>query len=190
MIFLFTDFGADDVYVGQVHARLRRELAHANVLVIDLLHAAPVFDVPASAHLLAALSSQIGAGDVCMAVVDPGVGGARDAVAVRADRRWYVGPDNGMLSVVAARAHAAEVFRIVWRPEVLSVSFHGRDLFAPVAAQLANGDLRALAPKARLEVEFGGADLAHRFARRAPSSSCIERSAATRDLHPSHFARC
>lgn len=160
MIFLFTDFGAADIYLGQVHARLRRSLPGASIPIIDLMHDAPAFDVRASAHLLAALSSQFAAGDICIAVVDPGVGTARDAVAVNADDRWYVGPDNGLLSVVAARAATAQVFRIVWRPEVMSASFHGRDLFAPLGAQLASGDRRGLMPKPCLDVEFGASDLA------------------------------
>lgn len=159
MIVLFTDFGAADIYAGQLRASILRQL-HGEQTVVDLFHDAPSFDVRASAHLLAALSRQFVPGDVCIAVIDPGVGGPRDAVALRADGCWYVGPDNGLLSVVAARAMAAEVFRIGWRPKTLSASFHGRDLFAPVAARLAQGDQRALTPKAHLDIEFGGGDLA------------------------------
>ena len=105
----------------------------SNVPVIDLLHDAPSFNVQASAHLLAALSMQIPPGSVTLAVVDPGVGGPRDAVALEADGNWYIGPDNGLLSVLAVRAKACTYWRITWRPEKLSASFHGRDLFAPVA---------------------------------------------------------
>ncbi len=74
-IFLFTDFGAADLYVGQVKAVLQQH-AH-DVPVIDLLHEAPAFDVHAGAHLLSALAAQIPPGSVTLAVVDPGVGGAR-----------------------------------------------------------------------------------------------------------------
>jgi S-adenosylmethionine hydrolase len=95
-IFLFTDFGAADIYVGQVKAVLARE-APANA-IIDLLHEAPAFNVRAGAHLLAALASQIPAGSVTLAVVDPGVGGDRAAVALEVDGRWFVGPDNGLMS--------------------------------------------------------------------------------------------
>ena len=56
------------------------------------------------------------------------------------DGRWYVGPDNGWLVQVIRRAQSVEAFRILWRPEHLSCSFHGRDLFAPVAAMLACGE--------------------------------------------------
>src|SRR3972149_4455789 len=158
-IFLFTDFGAADLYAGQVKAVLQRDAPHA--AVIDLLHDAPAFDVRAGAHLLAAISLQLPSGSVTLAVVDPGVGGARDAVALFADNKWYVGPDNGLLSVLAARAKARTCWRITWRPEQLSASFHGRDLFAPVAAAIACGEFPAGKAEAgaRLEVDFGGNDL-------------------------------
>jgi S-adenosylmethionine hydrolase len=98
---------------------------------------------------------------VTLAVVDPGVGGGRDAVAVLADDRWFVGPDNGLISVVAARAAACSAYRVTWRPDRLLSSFHGRDLFAPIAAGLARGE--SLAPKAtavdRLQIDFGADDL-------------------------------
>ncbi|NKC12285.1 MAG: hypothetical protein GKR94_08795 [Gammaproteobacteria bacterium] len=109
--------------------------------LIDLLHDAPPFDLHASAHLLAALAGDLRGGDVVVAVVDPGVGSeARLPVAVHADNVWFVGPGNGLFDVVASRAHHADCFQIVWRPERLSASFHGRDLFAPVGACLAVGE--------------------------------------------------
>ncbi len=159
-IILFTDFGAGDLYVGQVKAVLHR-LA-PGIAVIDLLHSAPAFNVRASAHLLAAMVGCFAEDSVFLSVVDPGVGGARNGVVVHADARWYVGPDNGLLSVVGARAVKGDSWRIVWQPEQLSATFHGRDLFAPVAATLAvQGGL----PKGWFEhagglaVEFGGDDL-------------------------------
>src|SRR5262249_45495979 len=100
-IFLFTDFGSTDIYAGQVKSVLQQ---HApGVAVIDLLHDAPDFNVRASAHLLAALAPRIPAGSTVLAVVDPGVGSARAAVAMRGNGSWFVGPDNGLLSVWAAR---------------------------------------------------------------------------------------
>jgi len=160
MICLFTDFGAADLYVGQVKAVLHERAP--KVRVVDLLNDAPAFNVKAGAHLLAALAARLPKDSVTLAVVDPGVGGPRDPVAVRADGRWFVGPDNGLLSVSAARAAAAEAFTIGWKPRSLSASFHGRDLFAPVAAMLAgNGRKTAkLAKKPRLAVELGAGDLA------------------------------
>lgn len=159
MIFLFTDFGAADLYVGQVKAVLARRAP--GVPLIDLLHDAPPFNVKASAHLLAALLTRVPPGAVILAVVDPGVGGAREAVAVRADGKWLVGPDNGLLSVVAARARKAQAYVIGWRPKEMSTSFHGRDLFAPVAGLLARGKRRAVRlRKSRLAVDLGTNDLA------------------------------
>ena len=159
-IVLFTDFGAGDLYVGQIKAVLQR-LAPP-IAVIDLLHDAPAFNVRASAHLLAALVGHFAQDSVFLAVVDPGVGGTRSAIVMQADERWYVGPDNGLLSVVGARATKGHCWRIVWRPEQLSASFHGRDLFAPVAATLAaqGGLPKTWTEQCKgLDVEFGGDDL-------------------------------
>ena len=159
-IVLFTDFGSGDIYVGQVKAVLQR-LAPP-IAMIDLLHDAPAFNVRASAHLLAALVGRFTEDSVFLAVVDPGVGGERDAVIMHADERWYIGPDNGLLSVVAARAGKGDCWRIVWRPVSLAASFHGRDLFAPVAATLAaKGSLPKdwIEHMGSLKVEFGGDDL-------------------------------
>lgn len=159
-IVLFTDFGSGDLYVGQVKAVLQR--IAPPFAIIDLLHDAPAFKVRASAHLLAAMVSRFDETSVFMAVVDPGVGGARDAVVMQADGRWFIGPDNGLLSVVGARALKGDCWRIVWQPEQLSASFHGRDLFAPVAATLA---VQGSLPKdwvehtGKLAVDFGGDDL-------------------------------
>ncbi|RDK02400.1 SAM hydrolase/SAM-dependent halogenase family protein [Paraburkholderia lacunae] len=165
MIALFTDFGADDIYVGQLKTALLRHAA-AGTTLIDVLHTAPNYDPRASAHLLAALRGWYLPDTVFLAVVDPGVGGERDAVVLQADAQWFVGPDNGLLSVVAARAAHSRTWRITWRPAMLSASFHGRDLFAPVAAWLSRGDLLAdplpdkLAESAGLRVQRGADDLA------------------------------
>lgn len=140
MIALFTDFGPDDIYVAQVKAALL-EHAPAGTVIIDLLHSVPNFDARAGAHLLAALQGWCPRGTVFMAVVDAGVGSTRDAVVLEADGKWYVGPDNGLLSVIAARANGARTWRIIWRPQVLSASFHGRDLFAPIAGRIAGATL-------------------------------------------------
>jgi len=141
VIALFTDFGLSDPYVGQLHAVLAREAP--GIPVIDLFHAAPDFDARAAAYLLPAYTAGFPAGTVFICVVDPGVGGARAPVVVKADERWYVGPDNGLFSILARRAGRVESYVIRWRPAALSASFHGRDLFAPVAACLARGETPA-----------------------------------------------
>jgi S-adenosylmethionine hydrolase len=143
MIHLFTDFGPFGPYQGQMTAALRR---HApEVPVIDLLNDAPMFEPRLAAYLLAACLDQIPVGDVLLAVVDPGVGTARLPLALALDGRWLVGPDNGLFEPALRRASHALTFHIVWQPRNLSASFHGRDLFAPVAADLARGQHGKLA---------------------------------------------
>lgn len=135
-IILFTDFGPGP-YVGQMEAVLWRLAPDARV--IDLFDDVPAHDPMLAAYLLAAYGPEMPDGAVILAVIDPGVGGTRGAIALEADGRWYVGPDNGLMAPVARRASRARVFDIAWRPGRLSASFHGRDLFAPVAAGLALG---------------------------------------------------
>jgi S-adenosylmethionine hydrolase len=101
---------------------------------------APAFKPRLSAYLLAAYAPEFPDGSVFLAVVDPGVGSARRPLVLRTETHWYVGPDNGLLHAVTERAVDREAWEITWRPERLSDSFHGRDLFAPVAARLAIGE--------------------------------------------------
>ncbi len=137
MIFLFTDFGYAGPYVGQMKAVLAARAP--GVSVIDLMHDAPKFRPEPSGHLLAALGGHVPAGSVVLAVVDPGVGSARRPLALHLDGVWLVGPDNGLFQPWLACAASIDVWEITWRPERLSSSFHGRDLFAPVAAMIASG---------------------------------------------------
>jgi S-adenosylmethionine hydrolase len=137
VIVLFTDFGVAGPYLGQMKAVLYRDAP--GVPVVDLFADAPAAMPKPSAYLLAAYALWFPPGSVLLAVVDPGVGGSRAAVVVAADGRLYVGPDNGLFELVVRRAQAARSWEISWRPAEASASFHGRDLFAPVAAQLARG---------------------------------------------------
>jgi S-adenosylmethionine hydrolase len=160
VIVLFTDFGVRDPYVGQVKARLA---VHAPAQqIVDLLHEVPDFNPHAGAHLLAAFAPGFPSGSVFVAVVDPGVGTPRDAVVVLAGGRWFVGPDNGLLSIVAARHADTRLWRITWQPEGLSATFHGRDLFALIAAEIARGEFPSdkLSLVEKLNVEFDADDLA------------------------------
>ena len=139
MIVLFTDFGWQGPYVGQIKAVLAQQAPQQ--LVIDLMHDVPAFKPRAASYLLASLVEKFPSETVFLAVVDPGVGsGDRRPCVVYADDRWYIGPDNGLFNVIARQSSGHKVWEIDWRPEVLSDSFHGRDLFAPVAAQLACGN--------------------------------------------------
>lgn len=160
MIVLFTDFGDRGPYVGQIEMVLARQAP--NIPVIDLFHDAPTFDAKASAYLLAAYVNEFPPGAVVLGVVDPGVGNVqRKPVMVQVDGRWFVGPDNGLFEVVAKRGanvqSKVQWWEITWRPEQLSNSFHGRDLFAPVAAKLARGEMP---PGERIESRqvFAGPD--------------------------------
>lgn len=136
MIFLFNDFGVGGPYVGQMRSVLLG-LASA-VPIVDLVLDAPLANPKPSAYLLASLVDALPSACTVLAIVDPGVGTAdRRPVAVQVDQRWFVGPDNGLFDVVAARGHVRNTCLISWRPQRLSTSFHGRDLFAPIAARLA-----------------------------------------------------
>lgn len=135
---LFTDFGLHGPYAGQMKAVLAQMAP--GIAVIDLFADAPVGNPKPSAYLLAAYAPWFPAGTVFLCVVDPGVGGTRPAIILEIDDRWYVGPGNGLFELVQRRAGKAQCFDITWKPERLSSSFHGRDLFAPVAAMLARGE--------------------------------------------------
>ncbi len=139
MIVLFTDFGLHGPYLGQVRAVLAQQAPKHPV--IDLFADAPVFNISCAAYLLAAYSPGFPPGTVFCAIVDPGVGSdQREPVVVQASGYWFVGPDNGLFAPVVATDPAALCWRVDWQPQQYSATFHGRDIFAPVAAMLANGE--------------------------------------------------
>ena len=137
MILLFTDFGNSGPYQAQMSARLR--LAGYDGDIFPLFSDAPVFNPQAAGCLLAAYKDDFPKGSLFLSVVDPGVGSERRPLALQASGRWFVGPDNGLFEKLILEDLNAEAFEIVWRPEMLSASFHGRDLFAPVAADILAG---------------------------------------------------
>jgi S-adenosylmethionine hydrolase len=137
MIVLFTDFGLQGPYTGQMKAVLHRMAP--GIPVIDLFADAPTGNPKASAYLLAAYAPWFAAGTTFLCVVDPGVGGARPPVVIEAGGRWYVGPGNGLFELIERRAAKTRSWDIGFKPQHVSASFHGRDLFAPVAAMLARG---------------------------------------------------
>nr|VFK14525.1 MAG: hypothetical protein BECKLFY1418C_GA0070996_100919 [Candidatus Kentron sp. LFY] len=135
MIVLFTDFGFGP-YVGQVKAVLFDKAP--GVPIVDLMHDVPSFDPKAAAYLLAAFVEVFPEDSIFLCVVDPEVGTeSRLPVIVTVDGRRFVGPNNGLFNAVARRGHEVQIVEITWRPHRLSASFHGRDLFAPVAAMIA-----------------------------------------------------
>lgn len=143
MLVLVTDFGLSGPYVGQMIAVLKRQAP--GVPVVNLFSDAPVHNPRATAYLLAAYIGSFPEKSTFLTVVDPGVGsGKHRPVIVEACDRWFVGPDNGLFNVIVKRATQPVKWReIIWRPPQISASFHGRDLYAPVAARVATGDLSA-----------------------------------------------
>jgi S-adenosyl-L-methionine hydrolase (adenosine-forming) len=146
VVTFLSDYGLADEFVGVVHGVIARLCPDARL--IDIGHGVPRQDVLAGALMLARALPFVPAG-VHLAVVDPEVGARRRAVALRTaeEDRLLVGPDNGLL-MLAARgfggvAEAVEISTSPWRLEPVSATFHGRDLFAPVAAHLARGELLA-----------------------------------------------
>lgn len=135
LVTLLTDFGGTDSYVAELKATVLRGAPEA--VLVDITHAVPPGDIRSGAYLLGRTWHRFPAGTVHLAVVDPGVGTARHALAFSASGHWFVGPDNGLFTFVL---HDAEV-QIVTLPVPPSAAptFHGRDLFAPAAAALAGG---------------------------------------------------
>jgi S-adenosyl-L-methionine hydrolase (adenosine-forming) len=141
VITFLTDYGLSDDFVGVCHAVIAGACPEARV--IDLTHGVPRGDVRAGGLILAGALPYLPVG-VHLAVVDPGVGTERRAVALAtADGRRLVGPDNGLLWLAAKRAggvvEAVDIGRSPFALSPISATFHGRDIFAPVAARLAAG---------------------------------------------------
>jgi S-adenosylmethionine hydrolase len=135
LITLLTDFGTADSYVAEVKAALLRAAPQATL--VDLTHADPPGDLRAAAYLLGRTWHRFPEGTVHLAVVDPGVGTPRAALAFGTAGHWFVGPDNGLFTPVLRDA-AVEIVTLAI-PPTAAPTFHGRDLFAPAAAALASG---------------------------------------------------
>jgi S-adenosylmethionine hydrolase len=146
VITLLTDFGTTDSYVGEMKGVLLSRAPGA--VLVDVSHGVTPGDVRSAAYILGRTWHRFPSGTVHLAVVDPGVGGARAALALGARGHFFVGPDNGVFTPVLHDTEVAGVELPV--PNTASPTFHGRDLFAPAAAALANGtDLSALGPAFR-----------------------------------------
>jgi len=140
VIAFLSDFGLRDDFVGTCHGVIKR--IAPEVEIIDVTHGIPPQQILQGALVLASTLPYMPVG-VHLAVVDPGVGGIRRALALRdADGRTFVGPDNGLLVPAAERAGivaAHELTNPAYALETISRTFHGRDIFAPAAAHLALG---------------------------------------------------
>lgn len=140
LITLLTDFGTADYFVGAVKGVILSLTAETRI--VDLTHEIPAQNIHAAAFTLLAAYKSFPEGTIHVTVVDPGVGSARRGICVAAGRQFFVGPDNGIFSYIYERESPAKVFELsnskYFRKDV-SATFHGRDVFAPVAAALANG---------------------------------------------------
>lgn len=158
IIALLTDFGHKDAYVGILKGVILGRCPRARI--VDLCHEVPPGDARAAAFRLRCAAPYFPAGTLFVCVVDPGVGSARGIVCARGRRHLYLAPDNGLLGPALELDRPLEL-RLVrnasLRLKPLSRTFHGRDIFAPAAAALANGaDPSALGPRARglLRIRF------------------------------------
>lgn len=140
LITLTTDFGTSDWFVGTMKGVIAG--IATGTRIIDITHKVPPGNLVDGAFALAASSPYFPDGSIHVAVVDPGVGSSRRAIALRTRNAIFIGPDNGVLSW-AVREERVEEVRVLtnedWFLKPVSQTFHGRDVFAPVAARLAAG---------------------------------------------------
>lgn len=140
IITLLTDFGAADYFVGSVKGVILSLNPQARI--VDLTHEIAAQDIQAAAFTILATYKSFPQGTVHVAVVDPGVGSTRRGVAVAAANQFFVGPDNGIFSYIYERESKFSVYELsneAFFRDPVSPTFHGRDVFAPVAAALSNG---------------------------------------------------
>ena len=141
IIALLSDFGWQDNYVGVMKGTIAQ--INPQLQVIDLNHQIPPQDIAAARFNLMQACDYFPEGTIYVAVVDPGVGGDRRGIGVQFPRGYLVGPDNGIFSGLLERYPAIAAVSLTntdyWRVEKTSATFHGRDIFAPAGAHLANG---------------------------------------------------
>lgn len=140
IITLTTDFGAGDHYVGVMKGVIAG--INPSAVVIDITHGIEAYNIAEAAFKLHASYSYFPEGTIHVAVIDPGVGSARRAIAAEAGGYRFVGPDNGVFSMIFDKCGVDRMAQIT-NPEFMlptvSATFHGRDIFAPAAAHLSNG---------------------------------------------------
>jgi len=140
IITLTTDFGLKDPYVAEMKAVILS--ISPNATIVDISHEIEKFNIRMGAYILASASSYFPKGTIHVAVVDPGVGTKRDPLLIGTKHSYYIGPDNGVLTLAAKSQDIKHIYKIsnqkLMLPKI-SNTFHGRDIFAPAAAHLANG---------------------------------------------------
>jgi len=140
LITLLTDFGTADYFVGAMKGVILSINPEARI--VDITHEIPPQDVQAGAFTLSAVYQTFPAATIHVVVVDPGVGSARRPILVSGGNQFFVGPDNGLFSFIYDREPQARVFHLTnenYFRQPVSRTFHGRDVFAPVAAALSKG---------------------------------------------------
>ena len=149
VIALITDFGTDDVYVGVMKGAILSISPDADI--VDITHAIPRHDILAGSHTLLASYPFFPEGSIFVAVVDPGVGGDRAVLCARAEARYFLAPDNGLLGQILSEKGYEALVRVEREDlfiKPVSSTFHGRDIFAPVAAHISMGlDIKSLGPE-------------------------------------------
>lgn len=140
VITLLTDFGTADYFVGAVKGAILS--VNPSAVIVDITHEIPPQDIEAGAFTLLAAYKTFLAGTIHVAVVDPGVGSTRRPIIVKTNEQFFVGPDNGLFTYIYDREPSHQIVHVTadrfFRPSVSS-TFHGRDIFAPVAAALSKG---------------------------------------------------
>lgn len=141
MITLTTDFGTQDAYVSAMKGVMLSIAPDARL--VDITHHISPQDVMEAAFVLQGALPYFPAGTVHLVVVDPGVGSERRAIALQYNDQWFVGPDNGVFSLLLNQEPPDAIVELdqpeAWRTDTPSATFHGRDIFAPAAARLAAG---------------------------------------------------
>src|SRR5260370_24852481 len=140
IITLLTDFGSQDYFVGAMKGVILS--INPAVRIMDITHEIPQQDTNAAAFNLLAAYQDFPSGTIHVAVVDPGVGSNRKAILIECAGQFFVGPDNGVFSWICEREgsfRARELSNEKFFRQPLSSTFHGRDVFAPVAAALSTG---------------------------------------------------
>jgi S-adenosylmethionine hydrolase len=140
VITLLTDFGTADYFVGAMKGAILS--VNPLAIIADITHEVPPQDIQSAAFSLLAAYNTFPAGTIHVAVVDPGVGSARRPIIVSAGEHFFVGPDNGLFTYIYDRESSCEIFHVTaekYFRQPASTTFHGRDIFAPVAAALSTG---------------------------------------------------
>ena len=182
IITLLTDFGTEDYFVGAMKGVILTRSPAA--VIVDITHAIPPQDVRTGTFMLSAVYDSFPAGSIHLAVVDPGVGSNRRPIVVEAAGHLFVGPDNGLFSMVLDRVPDGKVRHLTNTDYFLpnpSSTFHGRDIFAPVAAALAQGVRpEELGPIIQDPGRFEFAEC----------ESLMDGSMVGRVIHIDHFGNC